>query len=441
MYDLAPPAVYAHETVMADGTYRSRVERVVAALSEPRQIVTYSDADLPAMILEGGLLERRKPMGTLDEVGDPILLFNTFRFDSPEAVDGRVRALAEAGVEHWPTTLQALVGSGAFHWFDANLETDPSRHDKVCRPCWRIHLQQGCLHRCRYCPLGGLLVVMVNVEEYCEHLGRLIERHPWQQTYLLDDDGDPPCLEPELGTLGPLIEYFGTLDGRYLIIHTKTWNTAWMRDLRHNGNTIVVWSISGATQSREIEPLTGTPRQRVEAARVAEQAGYTIRYKFKPIIPVRTWREDAAEAVRLLFEQTHPDLISLCVFMWMDVEEMKARLPVDLLDPDYLKAAEQDRERMSDTLSRPFPDWVRQEIYEHYLHEIRKYDPDIPVSLSTENFPLWGKLTGQLGMTATNYVCGCGPQSTPGKRKLDCHPFEVAVYDAEGIPGVVGQPE
>jgi len=441
MYDLAPPAVYAHETVMADATYRSRVERVVAALREPGRIVTFRDEDLPAMILDGGLLDGRKPMGTLGEVGDPILLFNTFRFDSPQAVQARIRALTDAGVDDWPMTLHTLTGSGAFHWFDANLETDQFKRDKVCRPCWRIHLQQGCVHRCAYCPFGGLLVAMVNVEDYCEHLGSIIERHPWQQTYLLDDDGDPPCLEPELGTLGPLIEYFGTLHERYLIIHTKTWNTAWMRGLRHNGNTIIVWSISGATQGRQIEPLTGTLQQRVEAARVAEDAGYQVRYKFKPIVPVRRWREDAAEAVRLVFERTHPDVISLCVFMWMDVEEMKSRLPVDVLDPGYLKAAQESRDRMSDTRSRPFPGPVRQEIYEHYLREIRKYDPRVPVSLSTENFPMWGKMGSKLGMTATNYVCGCGPQSTPGKRKLDCHPFEVAVCDAEGIPGVVGQPE
>ena len=39
---------------------------------------------------------------------------------------------------------------------------------------------------------------------------------PWQLTYLLEDDADVPCLEPELGCLGPIIEYFGTLQDRYL---------------------------------------------------------------------------------------------------------------------------------------------------------------------------------------------------------------------------------
>ena len=86
----------------------------------------------------------------------------------------------------------------------------------------------------------------------------------------------------------------------------------------------------------------------------------------------------------------------------------------------------------------PFPDDVRARIYEVHLAEIRKHDANVPVSLSTENFRMWGEFTHKLGMTATNYVCGCGPQSTPGKKKLDCHAFKVAVRNDGGILGVTG---
>lgn len=441
MYRLNPPAVYAHESVMADPQLRSRVERVVAALAEPRRIVAFSDADIPAMVLEQGLLAGRQAMGTLAEVRDPVLLFQTFRFDGHEAVERRIQALRDAGVDTSPMTLQNLAAGGAFHWWDSNLASDEFKDDKVCRPCWRIHMQQGCVHKCSYCTFGGLLVAMVNVEEYCVHLGRIVDRHPWQQTYLLDDDGDPPCLEPELGTLGPLVEWFATVPDRYLVVHTKTWNTAWMRDLDHRGHTIMLWSLSGRTQAGQIEHVTGSPEQRVEAARLCQEAGYPVRYKFKPIIPVRSWREDAEEVVRLVFERTRPDMISLCTFMWMDVEEMERRLPADLLDPTFLSAARGEKEAMAPTRARPFPDEVRRKIYEFYLREIRRWDADVPVSLSTENFRMWGLMGRELGASAVNYVCGCGPQSTPGARKLSCHPFEVARFDAAGIPGVVGAPE
>ena len=436
MYPLSPPAVYIHEGVMTNDLYRSRAEGVVSALETPVEPVVYRDADVPDLV-RNGIYDNRKPMGSLAEVRDPILLFDTFRFDGKEQerMDWTGEQLRDAGTNAG----LSLVGGGAFNWACYNLKDDPSRNDKVCRPCWRIHMQQGCVHRCHYCGLGGLLVSMVNIEEYCVQLGRLMVRHPWQYTYLLDDDADPPCLEPELGCLGPLIEYFGTLENRYVIIHTKTWNTEWMRYLQHNGNTIIVWSISGDSQSRALEAKTGTTQERIEAARIAEEAGYQIRYKFKPIIPVKTWREDASEAVRLLFEKTNPDVISLCMFMWMDVDEMKSRLGANLLDPTFLQAAEDSRDEVEDTRAKPFPHWVRAQVYSHYLAEIRKWNSEVPVSLSTENFRMWAEFTDQLGMKPTNYVCGCGPQSTPGAKLLQDHAFKVAVRNDAGlIPGVYG---
>ena len=435
MYDLSAPTVYVNETVMANPAYRERVDRTVAGLQQPVTPVVYADDELPELV-RSGLLTNRKSMGSMDDVHDPALLFNTFRFDERHAE--RLKWLADQGVEAGGHTAHALLGGGAFSWACYNQAEDPARDDKVCRPCWRIHLQNGCVHRCAYCGLGGLLVSMVNVEDYCRHLGTLIQRHPWQKTYLLDDDADAPCLEPELGVLGELIEYFGTLRDRYLIIHTKTWNTEWMRDLRHNGNTIIVWSISGPTQSRLIEPETGTTEQRIEAARVAQEAGYQIRYKFKPIIPVKGWRDDAAYTADLLFRRTSPDVISLCCFMWMEVDTMKRLLPVDLLDPDMLQAAEEARDEVAATRAKPFPHSARAEVYRHHLREIRKHNTEIPVSVSTENFRMWGELKDDLGLTPTNYPCGCGPQTVPGAPILTQHPFKTAVRNDNGeIPGTV----
>lgn len=430
MYRIAPPAVYAHESVMANATYRSRVENVVAALQEPREIITYRDDDLPDMI-GSGLLDNRVNMGKLPIVQDPILLFNTFRFDSREEVQKRATALRDRGIR----PQAPLLGTGAFAWAYYDLKDEPDRNHKVCRRCWRIHLQQGCLHRCNYCSLGGLLVSMVNVEDYCRQLGTLMEKHPWQETYLLEDDADAPGLEPELGCLGYLVEYFGTLRDRYLLVHTKSANVEWMTDLRHNGNTIMLWSLSGPTQSRELEPRAGTTEERIEAARIAQQAGFPIRYKFKPIIPVRTWREDAVETIRLLFDRTQPDLISLCCLVAMPFAEMRETIPLELLDPEYVRKAESSAPAPEDTRAKPFPHDVRAEIYDFYIREIRKHNTDVPVSLCAETGEMWNEFGEKLGFTETNYVCGCGPQSTPGRRKLSCHPFDVAVRNDSGTTG------
>jgi len=423
--------VFVHRDVDKSPVYRKRVERVIAGLKRAVTPIVYDDADLPRLLLDGSIPKRRA-MIQLGETDAPVLVFNLFRFD--DRFEERLASLKGA-CPGGDWMARPLLGYGAFHWANYNQEGDPARYDKVCRPCWRIHQQNGCLHRCSYCGFGNLLITSVNIEEYCEHLGTIIEKHPWQKTYLLDDDADPPCLEPEHGVLGKLIEYFGTLDDRYLIIHTKTWNTAWMRDLKHNGNTIIVWSVSGPRQSRLIEPGTGTTDQRILAARIAQEAGYQIRYKFKPIVPVKGWREDAAYTAAKIFEQTSPDVISLCCWMWHDVDGMKQRLPVDLLEPAYLRAAEDSRELVADTRTKPFPPWVRREIYEHHLAEIRKWDADVPVSISTETFEMWKELGPELGYTARDYVCGCGPTTTPGAREVSCHPFTDAIRAPGPFPG------
>ncbi len=420
MYKLSPPAVYAHESVVADPRYKERLDRVVEALATPVEVTVYADDDLPAMIAEKQLTAGCVPMGTLKDIPDPILLFNTFRFDGrgEERMEW-LRGLTKRGQLGEYQLTQALLGYGPFCWF----ENDSG---KVCRNCWRLHFQAGCAHKCHYCSLGGLLVTMVNVEDYIERLDRLIELNPWQETYLLEDDAEVPCLEPELGCLGPIIEHFGTLRDRYLIIHTKSANVDWMVDLAHNGRTIVVWSVAGPTQAEAFEPVAASTAERIEAAVKLAEAGYTVRYKFKPIIPMREWRREAADTIRMVFERTDPDLISLCVFMWMDVNDMKSRLDASLLDPEYLAAAEQAVEEVKDSSCRPFPGRVRAEIYGHYLDEIRKHNPDIPVSLSTESPEVWKLMGGRLGVDPAHYVCGCGPNSTPKRRKLEKSAFLVA---------------
>ncbi len=430
MYPLRPPAVYVHDSVQAQPRYRERVQRVLDACDNRPPVTHFSDEDLPQLLAPGGLLARYKVMGTLEQLEDPVLLFNTFKFDGGLA--SRRQWLQEQGVAATGSAVDSMLGHAPFVWACYNLPDDPVGHDKVCRPCWRLHFQHGCVHRCHYCSLGGLLQTMVNVEDYIEHLDELIAAHPWQETWLFEDDADVPGLEPELGCLGPLIEHFGTLQGKYLLIHTKSWNVDWMLDLEHRGNTIIVWSISGPTQSRAFEPVCGTTEQRIEAARKCQEAGYQIRYKFKPIIPVRGWREDARTTVDMIFDHTRPDVISLCVFMWMTVDEMTRRLDPELLDPQYLQAARDHVQEMETTRAKPFPEDVRAEIYEYHFREIRRRDPHVPVSLSTENWQMWRRLGPMLGFTATDYVCGCGPNSTPGRTRLPCHPFRVAAAGPQG---------
>ncbi len=306
------------------------------------------------------------------------------------------------------------------------LPTDMARHDKVCRPAWRIHMASGCPHRCAYCGFGHLLPCMVNVEEYVEALDGIVRAHPWQQVYLYEDDAEALALEPELGAMAALTEYFAGRPDEYLLVHSKSANVDHLLDLDHRGHTIMLWSLTSHTVSRVFEAKSGTTEERIEAARQCQAAGMPVRFKYKPIVPIRDWRDECREMIRLTFEQTRPDVISLFTLAWMTFEEMAGCFGLSKLDPVYVRAAEESVDETKDTMTKPFPHWVRAEIYDFFVTEIRRWDQEVPVSLSTETWEMWQEFGERLGQRPDNYMCGCGPQAVPGCKKLDVVPWAVA---------------
>jgi hypothetical protein len=296
----------------------------------------------------------------------------------------------------------------------------------ICRPQWRIHQGRGCPHQCAYCSLGGVILSMLNTEEYLQRLADLVRENPWQKTFLYDDVMDVPTMEPQLDTLGPLMRFFEAAGDRYLIIHTKTDRVDPLLEVGAPGNTILVWSLAGPTQSRELERGAGATEARIEAARRCQAAGFQVRFKFKPIVPVPAWREEAAYTIDLALARTRPDNLSMTVLMWMQVDELKRCIPPRLLDPPFLRAAEDAADTLRDDRNGPFPAPLREQVYRHYLAEIRRRDADIPVTISTESLRMWDAMGRDLGAAPGTYVCGCGAGATPGKRRLDSNPWHQA---------------
>ena len=428
-----PPRMYVLDAVWKNPLAARRAERLAKAW--PRvEVRTFSYADLPDIVVEEGWDHKAK-MGTMAEIPVPIPILGLFRFDE-EAVARDETRMREAyrGNGGFPFSLAA--GGGAFVFFRSESRNFSCKSaseirpnpEHICRPQWRIHQGIGCPHQCAYCSLGDFIITHVNTEEYIERLGDLLAQNPWQKTWLYDDVMDVPTLEPELDTLAPLMRFFESTGDRYLIIHTKTDRVDALIDAGAPHNTIIAWSLSGPTQSRVIEPLTGTTESRIEAARRCQEAGMTVRYKFKPIVPVKSWREDADYAIDLALSQTEPDNLSMTVLMWMTVDELKKCISPDVLDTEFLRAAEEFTEETVGMRYGPYPHRVREEIYRHYLASVRSRDAEVPVTISTESGQMWKSLGEELGFTPANYVCGCGAGSTPGLRVLSTNPWHDARF-------------
>ena len=444
----SPPRIYVLKNVFDDPDAARRVERVAAACPDA-ELLTVTYDDMPAIVAEEGW-DHFPKMGTMEVVPTPIPVLALHRWDR-EAVARDTQRMKDAYKGDGGFPFGVLAGDQAFQFFTSSIREIRPNPTHVCRPQWRLHQGLGCPHQCAYCSLGGYLLVHVNTEEYIRRLAELVRRNPWQQTWLYDDSMDVPTFEPQLDTLPLLMRFFESTGDRYLIIHTKTDRPEGMLAAGAPNNTILAWSLSGPTQSRRLEPRSGTTEGRIEAARVCQEAGMTVRFKFKPIIPVTTWREDATYAVDLALRRTRPDNLSMTVLMWMGVDALKACVPPDLLDAEFLAATESARDLMQGVHVGPFPHAVRENIYRHYLAQIRERNAEVPVTISTESLDMWKSLGPDLGFTVSDYVCGCGAGSIPGLGRLSTNPWCDAreavdwdgtpvVEEVDGQTCVIGQP-
>jgi len=425
MYELHPPSLVVLQDVLDDPAMNAVYERIKAAVPADTPVRVVTDDEVPALVVEEGWPAKCVRMGMPPPQEDPIIFVGRMRWD------GKWQQWQDSIKQHQPDAplgiLNKLYGYDAFSWASFAVDAGKSPHvTGICRPAWRLHLTWGCPHKCFYCGCTGVMTAMANLDEYRVKLAEIVAKNPWELCWLYDDDAEALALEPEYGGMKMLVEFFGSTPDRYLTVHTKSANVDFLEHLDHRGHTIMTWSLTGPTQSSLMEAQSGTTEERLAAAAKVMDWGYTARFKFKPIVPVVGWREELQEMIRLVFERARPDNITLFTLAWMTYADLVKLADTSLIDPWALGEAEKAAEEMAGQSTKPFPHHVRKEIYEFALAEIRKYDQEIPVALSTESRPMWEEMGPKLGLDPTNYVCGCGPQVTPGLRKLPCNPWHVA---------------
>ncbi len=414
MYQLDPGAVYAFEAALAAARSAARIDRMLDEIGcklSSAEVVT--EADIPRMVRERGWRDARVRQGEHSEHTPPDLVFTLWRGDNaPDAAP-----TVEECPDGTPSSLvRNMLGHGG-----TVIHHEAPTSGRVCRSRNQFDTIYGCPHGCKYCAGGKVAVIFANVEEFVEReVIPLAERERWQKVFMFNSClTDILCFEPEYGLSELLVDYYaGTTDQHYLI-HTKSANVDFLLDLDHRGHTIVLWSLTSETVSRVIEPGSATTEERIEAARQCREAGYAVRVKFKPIVPVRNWREECERMVGAALEHIRPDNIGLCCVAWMPAEELERIIDVSALEPRFVTAMRDAAEEMRSVITGPLPHEVRAEIYDFYLRQIRRHDPDVPVFLCTESRDMWREFAPRLGLEPATYACGCGPQSPPGVRAIE----------------------
>ncbi len=283
----------------------------------------------------------------------------------------------------------------------------------VCQDALELNPIFGCPFRCAYCGFGRSVRIMLDVERFMDGLPAMFARYPKQFLYKFSNMTDLPPFEPEYDAVLPMVRLFARQEGRYLMLFTKSKDIDFLLDADHGGRTIVSWSLSPRTASREIDRRAATMEERIEAMQRCQEAGYHVRARLSPIVPTRSWREEHREMFEVLFSVVRPDLVTLEMLGWFDFEDLAQIGPPETLDPEYYRAAEQAQESMRGRRKSPFPFEVRREVYAFCIAEVRRLNETTPVSICHGTPRTWEELGPMVGMDPGNFVCNCGPTSTP----------------------------
>jgi hypothetical protein len=299
-----------------------------------------------------------------------------------------------------------------YHWRD-----EAKHHQGVCQPGLELNLVSGCIFRCAYCGFGRVVIFYLDLEQFMSHLNMVFAKYPEQRLFKFSNMTDLPPFEPELDAIPPMITRFGTEATRYLLLFTKSDYVAFLKKLDHRGHTIVSWSLSGDTASRLIDRRTPSMRERIAAMELVQQAGYPVRARLSPIIPVRDWRKEYTTLFEYLYQKVQPDMVTLELLGWMEFKDMANIFDLDLLDPVAIMSAEKAADSMKEIPWGPFTDELHQEVYQFCIDTSHRLSPKTPISVCHGTKTVWNSLGRLMKMNPENYLCNCGPDSAPGGKR------------------------
>jgi len=433
MYPLTPIKVYALDRVRDDPACMARMERMLAGLGEVPDggIVWVNRANIGEVAAELQQLwpPASVPDGRVRSYMRP-LVFTTMELRGTRPDLAPLLEQCPPGTSL--DTVRKIFGhlATAMDQHPHNLD---QRNNSVCWPTFNLGTMAGCPHGCLYCGTGRagkFLTIALNLEEYMEKVvGPVIETYPWNKVFRMILGGsDYITLEPEYGVHDLFTRKLAEYEGRYGHFHTASSNVEWMADLPHRDRLVGVWSTTCESVARDIEPGGVSAVARIEAGRKCQEMGIPVRYKFKPIIPVRNWREEYASILEQALTRTRPESVGFCLYIWNSVESLTSTIDPQLLDPDCLEAARAAAEEMKGQRAGPFPHDVRAEIYRHFIREVRRWDKDVLLYVSTETREMWDELKDELGQDPRAYVCACSSVAVPGGKLALSPGFRYSTY-------------
>lgn len=172
---------------------------------------------------------------------------------------------------------------------------------------------RNCVYNCEYCFLQGMhasgdLLVTVNNEDI---LQAAAARYRDSGGYFLSISylTDLMAFENLLPFCRRWIEFAREHPELLLEIRTKSDNVHALHELKPVTNVVLVWSLSPEPVSRKHERGAASFRNRLLAARTAQQSGWRLRLCFDPVLRVPGWEDLYHDCITETFRRLNAEAV------------------------------------------------------------------------------------------------------------------------------------
>lgn len=301
-------------------------------------------------------------------------------------------------------------------------------------PCFsRVKFaNNGCFYNCDWCFLKltyraqrPYITVKAEFDKIKEQLQKEVEQRKEPLLFSSGELADSLSLEHLTGAAQEFIPWFAKTENAYLYMLTKSENVDSILNLEHNKHTIIAWSINNEDVSRKFEIGAPTTSRRLDAAAKVQKAGYPLRIRLDPIVPIEGWKDAYSQTVKQIFERVSPESITIGTLRFeKGFYNQRNRIfsngvelvsLVDNMVPMFEpKTYPGDKHPKIGKYS--FPEEKRIEIFRHVITEIKKYS-DCHIALCKESINVWNNS----GLDASKCNCACQYNAVDMTRKQPEH--------------------
>jgi len=226
-----------------------------------------------------------------------------------ELIDGSTRPLVKR------------VGDGSIITRFEKTPLPTGRTDVVCPHFLELKWATGCPFDCAWCYLNGTLRFAPKkarpyVKDYGkieQHVRAFLENVDWCEEVLNTGELADSLMWERNGKPFSkfILSLFHSQNGHKVLFVTKSDNIENLLEGDHRGNAIISFSLNADTVARRFEKRAPPVAERIEAASKLSRAGYEVRIRIDPIVPVLNWEDGYKSLIDQIFSKFIPARVTL----------------------------------------------------------------------------------------------------------------------------------